>query len=227
MHHIRCIKTVILCVAPVVVIGAPGISRAEPILLAQLYHSRSQPHSPRETFNFIFDVAGEPEGAAGLVRLANMPTVADIGRTFAADDFTVRRFNAALTRSGLVSMQSSFGVVGTTREVYAHEFFRGPFMGDIPSSHSPTTTTLVMKAFVPQLGPNFWGYRITGVNQTIHGFSAEQLNSTTVMYWGAQSIHILGEPIPEPTMWFFVVQALIGFPWRQKRFLASLPDYCD
>jgi hypothetical protein len=81
-------------------------------------------------------------------------------------------------------------------------------MGEFPSTPIPETNLVVMKAFVPQVGPNFSGYRITGVEQTIDGMSVRQLNPSTFLYWGAKTIRIFGEQIPEPATWMVLAAGL-------------------
>jgi hypothetical protein len=163
-------------------------------------------------FNFIFLAGASSERQA---RLSTIPTMDDIGRTFAADPVTVAMFDDVLTDSpGTVGITSHFGVSGLFREAIAQEFFTGELMGEIPPVHSPDNPAFILKAFVPQLGPNFFGYRITGVDQTINGMLADEINPLTVNYWGAQTIRIFGERIPEPATAMLVIMSMgIIFTW--------------
>jgi hypothetical protein len=194
-----------------------GFCRAEPILLAHLYHSQTWPDNPGETITLSFVTY---DGPGDEIRLSTTPTLADIGKTFVPDSATLARFAEVLTTntSGRV-IDSGIGV-GSPRHASVDEFFDGPFMGEIPPIHSPDNPAFIMKAFVPQLGRNFSGYRITQIDQTIHGFSMEQANPTTVIYWGAQTVRISGEQIPEPVAATLFAQGLVCLAWRQKRFTA-------
>lgn len=153
-------RVVVLIVFVELSIGCTN-SQAEPILLAQFYHSQTQPDTVNEVFYFSYRAGASSENSALLSR---MPTMADIGRTFAGDPATVADFDQVFTSGGTVGINSSFGMM--FREFVAQDFFTGPFMGEFPNMPVPESTDVVMKAFVPQLGPNFQGYRITGVDQT-------------------------------------------------------------
>jgi hypothetical protein len=201
-----------------------GISRAESILLAQLYNSHGWTDDPGETIRLSFVTYAGP---GDEIRLSTTPTLADIGKTYIPDAATLGRFAEVLTTStGGRSIDSGIGV-GSPRHASVDEFFDGPFMGEFPTTHSRDNLAFIMKAFVPQLGRNFSGYRITHIDQTINGISMEQLNSTTVLYWGAQTIRIFGEQIPEPVTAFFVAQSLVLLAGRQKRFTTVFPDDRD
>jgi hypothetical protein len=171
----------------------------------------SQPDTAGEILNFSFSTFAGP---GDEVRLSRIPTIADIGQTFAADPALLARFNDVLTTSaGARSIDSGFGIA-IPRHAGVSEFFDGPFMGEFPPTHSPDNDTFIMKAFVPQLGLNFSGYRITRLDQTIDGMSIQQTNPTTFSYWGAHTIRIFGERIPEPAAVFLVAQAVVGFAWK-------------
>jgi hypothetical protein len=185
-------------------IGA-SMSHAESILLAQFYHSRSQPDTANEIFNFSYEAGASVENNA---RLDAFPTMADVGRTFAADPATVEDFQEVFTSSGTIDIVSSFGISGMFMEFIAQEFFTGPFMGEFPSMPTLETNNVVMKAFIPQLGPNFSGYHITGVEQTIEGLSVRERFPGEFVYWGAQTIRIFGEQIPEPASWLVATSCL-------------------
>jgi hypothetical protein len=163
-------------------------------------------------FNFIFLVGASSDNVA---QLSTIPTMADIGRTFTADPTTVTKFNQVLTSPGTVDITSTLGA-GLFREFVAQEFFTGPFMGEFPSMPIPETLQIVMKAFVPQLGPNFAGYRITGVEQTIEGMSARQILPSVFIYWGAKTIRIFGERVPEPASWLVAATSLLILSGRRK-----------
>jgi hypothetical protein len=198
-----------------------GISRAEPILLAQQYHSAAPPDNPGETMQFSFITYGGP---GDEIRLSTTPTLADVGKTFVPDPATLARFAEVLTTStGGRVIDNGFGI-GSPRHASVDEFFDGPFMGEFPPTHSPDNQAFIMKAFVPQLGRNFSGYRITQIEQTIDGLSIIQVNPTTSLYWGAQTIRIFGEQIPEPTTTLLVFQLLVCLAWRQYRLTAILSN---
>jgi hypothetical protein len=202
--------------------GTVSVSQAESILLAELYHSQATPDTAGETFNFRFHTGLSFEDQ---VELARTPTPADVGETFAADSVTLAKFDRILT-SCCGGVDSGFGTFQPTpRSADANEFFNGPFMGEIPPVHSPSNQLFILKAYVPQLGPGFSGYRITALEQTINGMSSEQLNPTTFLYWGAHTIRIFGEPIPEPRTLIAVVEALICLAWGQKRSFTRLIWY--
>jgi hypothetical protein len=182
-------------------------ARAEPILLAQLYHAHSQPDTAGEMFNFRFHTA-----ASSLLQaeISRKPTTADIGQTFAADPATVSNFDRILTDPSFPRIvDSGLGIAPLPREALVQEFFDGPFMDDFPSMPIPESFQFIMKAFVPQLGPNFSGYHIRAVHQTIEGMTIRQVNPTTFLYWGAQTIRIFGEQIPEPATWLITVTCTI------------------
>lgn len=195
MNHIRHIARRILYIGILLTITGSSSSKAEPIVLAHLYHSATWvDEEAGQPFRFFFHTALNFENQA---ELSTFPTPADIGQTFAADSMTVANFDNILTGPIPASIDSGFGQAVPFHEQVA-TFFDGPFMGDIPTTHSPNNPAIVMKAFVPKLGTNFSGYFITGVDQTIHGFSVDQPSgpNTFYRYWGAHTIRIFGEAVP-------------------------------
>jgi hypothetical protein len=211
MALIKCCRRVFVATFLHVILGST--SHAEPILLAQLYHSAAPSDNPGETMQFSFVTYGGP---GDEIRLSTTPTLADIGKTFVPDPSTLARFAEVLTTStGGRVIDSGFGIV-TPRHASVDEFFDGPFMGEIPPTHSPDTEAFIMNAYVPQLGRNFSGYRITQIEQTINGMSIIPANPTTSQYWGAQTIHIFGEQIPEPST-CVLVGIYLAMPSRRRR----------
>jgi hypothetical protein len=208
MRRIRSIAKVFLFVGAAGVICSATVSQGAPILLAELYHSLAAPDSAGESFNF--------SSFEDQVELSRRPTSADVGQAFPADPVTLAKFDRILT-SGNNQLDSGFGIYQPPRQAVTDEFFNGPFMGEIPTVHSPDISLFIMNAYVPQLGPGFSGYRITGLDQVINGISIEQLNPSTFLYWGAHTIRIFGEQIPEPAMSLLVAQALVCLAWLQKR----------
>jgi hypothetical protein len=224
MHNIPRIGKVLSCALLVHFSVDCGISQAAPILLAELYHSQASPDTAGETFIFRFHTGTSFEDQ---VELSRTPTPADIGRTFPAEPATLAEFDRILT-SGDHQIDSGFGTFQSPRQATANQFFDGSFMGEIPPVHSPENSRFIMNAYVPQLGPGFSGYRITVLEQVINGMSIEQRTPTTFLYWGAHTIRISGERIPEPKMSLLVAQGLICLTWRQKRtltrFIWYMPD---
>jgi hypothetical protein len=227
MCHIRWITKLFLFLVIGQVVDRPAICGGEPVQLGQLYHSGTWfDDEPSQPFRFSFTVylgPGQP------VELLRMPTIADVGQTFAADPITLTKFNTVLTDDVIShTFDSGFGQP-VPFHAQVDEFFDGPFMGEIPPTHSPDNPAIVMKAFVPQLGPNFSGYAITRVDQTIHGFNIDQPGgpNTFYRYWGAQTVRIYGERIPEPDIYLLVALGLIGFSWRQNRLILGLSNDCS
>jgi hypothetical protein len=216
-QHFRLTK-LLTVTAAVVGFSFPTICFAEPILLAQLYHSRTQGEDNGHQFNFIFNVAASFERQA---RISRMPTSADVGQTFPADPSIVSMFHDLLAGpSPGGGVTSAFGPPGMVMQAGVDEFFNGPFMSEFPTIHVPEQR-FIMKAFVPQLGPVFTGYRITGIDQTINGVSIEPQNPSRSLYWGAQTIRIFGAEIPEPSTSLLLTCALVGLARSQHRLLRS------
>jgi hypothetical protein len=183
-----------------------------------MYHSRTQGENNGHTFNFLFRIATVGKRA----EISHMPTSADVGKTFPADSATVSMFHDLILGpfSG-GEITSAFGPPGmvTPSGIGMGDFFSGPFnMGEFPTIPVPDNR-LVMKAFLP--APQWLGYRISGVEQTIDGLSVEPQNATRSLYWGAQTIRIFGERIPEPTSLQLIALLVVGLTWRQDRFLRS------
>jgi hypothetical protein len=194
-----------------------NLVQAAPILLAELYDSRTAVHqSSTEGFLFQFHTGTSFENQ---VRFSRVPMPADIGLTFAADHSTVAKINSILTQGDHLIQVSFSGIHGAVAQVSTDEFFNGPFMGEIPTDHSPDNPALVMKAYIPQLGPGFSGYVITGVDMTIHGYGIDQPHGpgTFYRYWGAQTYGIFGERVPEPGSLLLVAIGLIGYAGLQIR----------
>jgi hypothetical protein len=193
------------------------LAQAELILLAELYNSRTTvDESSTDRFIFAFHTGTSFENQ---VRFSRIPVPADIGQTFPADPGTVAHISSIMT-DGDHTINIIFAEThGAVRQVFTDEFFNGPYMGDIPTMHSPDNPALVMNAYVPKLGPGFSGYLISEVDMTIHGFGIDQPNGpgTFFRYWGAQQYRFFGERVPEPTSSILVGVALIGYAWLQKR----------
>ena len=187
MNYIR-IPRMLFCIVYVVIAAAPEISDAEPILLTQLYHAQTQSASGQATFNFRFHTA---ESVQNQAEISRTPTPADIGQTFSTDPENLARFNEILTvTSRTILVDSYHGIASLPREAAVHEFFDGPFMDDFPATPIPESNQFIMKAFVPNLGPNLSGYRITDVRQTIDGMTTRQLNDNTFVYWAGHNSHL-------------------------------------
>jgi hypothetical protein len=224
-QHFRLTKLIIVTAA-VVASRVPAHCFAEPILLAQMYHSRTQPESNGRQFNFLFRLATVGKRA----EMSRMPTTsADVGQTFPADPATVAMFHdLILGPSPGGEILSDFGIPGmsTPSGIGMGDFFGGPFnMGEFPSVPVPDNR-LVMKAFLP--ATQWLGYRISGVEQTIEGLSAELIpfQPTRTLYWGAQTIRIFGERIPEPTSLLLAALLVVGLTWRQDDFFRSRRGHC-
>jgi hypothetical protein len=211
-HHLA---RLLICTAAIIAIAfcSSVTCFAEPILLAQMYHSETQGEDNGHRFNFLFMIATVESSA----EISRMPTSADVGQTFPADAATVAMFHDP---GGQII--SAFGPPGmvTPSGIGIGDFFNGPFTsGEFPTVPVPENR-LIMKEFISE--PAFRGYyRITGVDQTIDGLSIEPQNATRSLYWGAQTIRIFGERIPEPTSLLLIMSGLVGLAWRQHRFFRS------
>jgi hypothetical protein len=189
-----------------------------------MYHSATQNENNGHRFSFLFRLATVGKRA----EISHMPTSADVGQTFPADPATVAMFHDLILGpfSG-GEIISAFGPPGmrTPSGVGMGDFFSGPqTMGEFPIVPVPDNR-LVMKAFLP--ATQWLGYRITGVEQTIDGLSAERdpLNASRTDYWGAQTIRIFGEQIPEPTSLVLFVLLVVGLTGSQDRFLRIWRDH--
>jgi hypothetical protein len=196
----RIINGTIHSILGLVVVAMSGLpAHAEPILLAQLYHSETLNHDDGQYFIFGINIATVGSRAE---MFRNPTTSADVGQTFHADAATVAMFHDRLagpTAGGqIISALSYFGLASPI--VSIGDFFSGPYtMGEFPNVPVPENQ-FIMKEFIPE--PAFHGYyRITGVTQTIDAVRAEPvpLQPTRTLYWGAQTIRIFGERIPEPS----------------------------
>jgi hypothetical protein len=184
-----------------VVVAMSGLpAHAEPILLAQLYHSETLNHDDDQYLLFGINIATVGSNA----QMSRNPTTsADVGKTFPADAATVAMFHDRLagpTAGGqVISALSYFGMVSPDSVGIGH-FFSGPYtMGEFPTVPVPENQ-FIMKEFIPE--PAFKGYyRITGVTQTIDAASIDPVPffPTRSLYWGAQTIRFFGERIPEPS----------------------------
>ena len=202
----------ILGLVLVTLLGVPADAET---LLAQFYHSHLRSDDVGTVFfNFLWRVSASPERKAEISR---MPTSADVGQTFPADAATVAMFHEMLAGpspgGGIVS---SFAPL-MFREAGVGDFFDGPFMGEFPTEPVPENI-LIMKEFIAE--PGFQGYyRITGVHQTIEAASAEPIPGFPPerrLYWGAQTIRIYGERIPEPSTCLLVGICLAMLPSRRR-----------
>jgi hypothetical protein len=184
-----------------------------------MYHSRTQGENNGHTFNFLFRIATVGRKA----EISRMPTSADVGKTFPADAATVAMFHDLITGpfpGGEIT--SAFGPPGmvTPSGIGMGDFFMGPFTGgEFPTMPVPDNQ-LIMKEYISESA--FRGYyRITGVEQTIEGMNVEPQNATRSLYWGAQTIRIFGERIPEPTSFVLITLLIVGLTWREDDFLRS------
>jgi hypothetical protein len=94
-------------------------------------------------------------------------------------------FNVVLGSSMTIGLTTQ--ITQSPRTIYSGSFTHGT-MNDVPS----------VKRFVPVLGENLSGYRVTNITQTIDAFTVTPLPSPRYdRIHAEQTIHIFGYAVPE------------------------------
>jgi hypothetical protein len=149
-------------------------------------------------------------------------TAADLGNTFVADAATTAAFNSLLTSS--LSLEAVPIAIKTSDgfstpppwEFPVSQLFTGGFTNG--SSHA--------QADVPQLGPNFSGYHIDRVEETIVDWSiTRNQNSTFNLVKGTNTVRIYGYfvGVPEPSSCLlFGAGGCSLLLWRHRRVAKSV-----
>jgi hypothetical protein len=209
----RCQAVAILCVSTVVMLTRPAIGST---LLAEFNNfTSSYTYQTRDTvlpttitflFGFYEDPAPSPPNQ---VFWTIDTTSADIGNIFVADAATTAAFDSLLTSS----VNLSYGPIGISTPINSTPppwqlpvsgLFTGGFTSG--SSHS--------QADVPQLGPNFAGYHIDRVEETIVDWSITR-NQTINLVKGTNTVRIYGS-VPEPSSCLLFGVGGCGLPFCRR-----------
>jgi hypothetical protein len=180
-------------------------SLAEPMLLAEL-ESFGNCFDCFPT-NIAFEFASFIVPVGGPFVEWSLPVVpTDVDRTFSVPPDLLPTFNALLGNPAVIGVRTGFSVNNAIdrRTVYTPAITFGT------STDVPSVTRLA-----PILGPNFTGYRITDITQTIDELVIEQISSTRYRERGAHTIRIYGERVPEPSsLWLVGIAHLLCYTLR-------------
>jgi hypothetical protein len=197
MNKSQVTKRALLCL--VISFTLASASPAEPMLLAELEsHGFCYDCFPT---NIRFEFAAFVVPGGGPSVEWSLPVVqSDVGQTFSVPPNLIPTFNSALTNIGEIGARTLFvvnnAIDGGT--VYTVGLTYGTQM------NVPSVTRLA-----PILGPNFSGYRITDITQTIDELTIEQLSTNLYREQGAHTVRIYGEPIPEPQSFALMLSAVL------------------
>jgi hypothetical protein len=177
-------------------------SLAEPILIVEIHN-----------FDDCYDcaIAGTFFGF-DLLRIATPTTPelqaewsvfaapADLGRTFAMPSELIPNFNPILTHP-----ETIFGTLSLFGDA-SHNFVSPPKLNQTNTGGDFITVTRV----APNLGANLFGYKVTGITQTIDDLTFTQIGSNLYSGTAAHTVHIYGEPVPEPATFLVAVSIFIS-----------------
>jgi hypothetical protein len=135
-----------------------------------------------------FDFNAFTANASGLPRAEwHLPVLAsDVGQTFDVPVDLLDDFNTVLTSPVTIGITTQFGQ--SSKTILSGQFTNGT-MTDVPS----------VKRFVPVLGENLSGYRITNIAQTIDELVVTPIPPRDFQIHGEHTIRIFGYVVPEPS----------------------------
>jgi hypothetical protein len=178
------INRVLLGIAFVLVLH--GESTAEPILLVELKSSGFCFDCLPEGMEFTFLVNTATAGGRPRAEW-NLPvTASDVGKSFDVPADLLDDFNTVLGSSVNIGITTQFGQ--TPRTIHSGNFTHGT-THDVPS----------VERFVPVLGENLSGYRITNITQTIDELVVTPIPPRRFSLSGEHTIRIFGYAVPEPS----------------------------
>jgi hypothetical protein len=163
----------------------PSVLLAESILLVEMKSFGNCFDCVPQNMDFRLDA--RVANASGLPRAEWLlpVTPSDIGETFDVPTHLLDEFNIVLGSSAIIGITTQFGQ--SPRTIHSGNFTHGTMM-DVPS----------VERFVPVLGENLSGYRITNITQTIDELVITPIPPRESQIHGEHTIRIFGYAVPEP-----------------------------
>lgn len=170
-----------------VVLFTTGSAVAQSELLVEMKSSGNCFDCDSQRQQFIFHVfTANPSGLPGAEW--QLPaTTSGVGQTFDVPAHLLNDFNVVLTSSATIGLTTQ--IAQSPHTIHSGNFTEGTMI-DVPS----------VKRFVPVLGENLSGYRVTNITQTIDAFTVTPLPSPRYdRIHGENTIRIFGYAVPEPS----------------------------